>query len=449
MFLELLRRPEALFAVAALMLLLVWAGGRRSRENQWRRGTRIVERSHRGRGGESDADIYLAGIRIPPGDECKHFKILGTTGTGKSTAILELLRIARRRMDRAVIADPDGVYAARFYDRRRGDVILNPFEPESVQWDLFAEIRDSFDAEQLAAGLIPNGEDPAAREWRGYGRTFLAALLRRCRERGIHSSRLWWLLSVAPVEELRSLLEGTSAQPFLEPDNLRMFGSIRSVTASALAALEHVRRQRASPFSVRHFAAQGQRGWLFMPYRANHIAALRSVIAAWLRLAIFEVMSGTPGADQHIWFVVDELDALGAVDGLKDALARLRKFGGRCVLGFQSLAQVSSTYAGDAQTLIENCATTLILRCSAGEGGGTARFASQLIGEREVMRRQISRGSDRSGLLAGGALRRSRNVSQQVTTESAVMPSEIEQLPDFHGYLKTASSPAWFKVRLF
>jgi hypothetical protein len=28
--------------------------------------------------------------------------------------------------------------------------------------------------------------------------------------------------------------------------------------------------------------------------------------------------------------------ALGPIDGLKDALARLRKFGGRCVLGFQS-----------------------------------------------------------------------------------------------------------------
>ncbi len=31
--------------------------------------------------------------------------------------------------------------------------------------------------------------------------------------------------------------------------------------------------------------------------------------------------------DQRLWFVVDELDALGEIDGLKDALARLRKFG--------------------------------------------------------------------------------------------------------------------------
>jgi len=33
-------------------------------------------------------------------------------------------------------------------------------------------------------------------------------------------------------------------------------------------------------------------------------------------------------------------------------------------------------------------------------------------------------------------------------TEAAVMPSELEQLPDLAGYLKTASSPAWRRVRL-
>ena len=64
------------------------------------------------------------------------------------------------------------------------------------------------------------------------------------------------------------------------------------------------------------------------------------MISAWMRLAIFEAMNGGE-RDQRLWFIVDELDALGTIDGLKDALARLRKFGGRCVLGFQSIAQVS------------------------------------------------------------------------------------------------------------
>ncbi|HWM70209.1 MAG TPA: type IV secretion system DNA-binding domain-containing protein, partial [Steroidobacteraceae bacterium] len=132
-------------------------------------------------------------------------------------------------------------------------------------------------------------------------------------------------------------------------------------------------------------------GVLFMPYAAGQIATVRGLIATWLRLAIFEAMNG-PEGDQRLWFVIDELDALGAIDGLKDALARLRKFGGRCVLGFQSIGQVSALYGrGDAQTIVENCGNTLILRCSGSDHGGTANFASRLIGQREVLRTNKSR----------------------------------------------------------
>ncbi|HEY6924107.1 MAG TPA: type IV secretion system DNA-binding domain-containing protein, partial [Steroidobacteraceae bacterium] len=237
----------------------------------------------------------------------------------------------------------------------------------------------------------------------------------------------------------------TPAQPFLEPDNARMFGSIRSVAGSAAAALAYIKEQRARPFSVRGWVESGQ-GVLFIPYKAAQIAALRSIIATWIRLAIVETMRH-PDRDQHLWFVVDELDALGAIDGLKDALARLRKFGGRCVLGFQSVAQVSSTYGqGEAQTIIENCGNTLILRCSGSEHGGTSQFASRLIGEREVIRRQTSRGRDREGLFVLRGSRRSMSVSEQHVTEAAVMASELEQLPDLTGYLKTASGGEWLRV---
>src|SRR5438067_11558527 len=194
---------------------------------------------------------------------------------------------------------------------------------------------------------------------------------------------MWRLLTVAPSVELRPLVAGSPAQPFLDPENARMFGSIRSVAGSAAAAFKSVEGQRARGFSVRDWVRAG-RGALFIPYAAPQIAALRSVIAAWVRLAIFEAMASAEG-DQRLWFVVDELDSLGAIDGLKDALARLRKFGGRCVLAFQSLAQVSNTYgSGEAQTLVENCGNTLILRCSGSEHGGTSQFASRLTAERDA-----------------------------------------------------------------
>src|SRR5258708_40336245 len=113
------------------------------------------------------------------------------------------------------------------------------------------------------------------------------------------------------------------------------------------------------------------------------------------------------------------------------------------------IAQVSSTYgAGDAQTIIENCGNSLILRCSGSDNGGTSHFASRLIGEREIVRRQTTRGRDREGAFIFKGARRSTNVSEQHVTEAAVLPSELEQLPDLAGYLKTASSRAWRRVQL-
>jgi type IV secretory pathway VirB2 component (pilin) len=120
---------------------------------------------------------------------------------------------------------------------------------------------------------------------------------------------------------------------------------------------------------------------------------------------------------------------------------------GWCLGAILGIAQVSSTYgAGEAQTIVENCGNTLVLRCSGSENGGTSHFASRLIGEREIIRRQTSRGRDREGFFAARGSRRSTNVSEQHVTEAAVMPSELEQLPDLTGYLKTASSREWLRV---
>jgi hypothetical protein len=107
-----------------------------------------------------------------------------------------------------------------------------------------------------------------------------------------------------------------------------------------------------------------------------------------------------------------------------------------------TMAQASPFLTG-ASSLQTNI---LILRCSGSENGGTSLFASRLIGDREVLKRQDSRGQDReSGWLARGG-RRSRSTTHNHVTEPAVMASELEQLPDLCGYLKTASSAVWLKV---
>lgn len=406
-------------------------------------------RTRRSRDPRAFPCVSIAGVPIGAADESKHFKLIGTTGTGKSTAIRQLLSAALERGDRALITDPEGAFLRQLGRRYRGDIVLNPFEKYSCKWDIAAELSSVYDADQLASALISNSPDAAAQEWRGYARTFFSCLTWRSKQQGITDlEELWRRLTLAPQDELRRLLIGTPAQTFLDPENGRMFASIRSVTGSAIAALAFIKMQRSSLFSVRDWVRRG-RGVLFIPYRSVQIAALRSIISAWVRLAIFEALSQGEEVDQRLWFVVDELDALGPIDGLKDALARLRKFGGRVVLGLQSIAQVSSNYGGgEAQTLVENCGNTLILRCAGSEHGGTSQFASRLIGEREVVRQQRSRGRDSHSSWRSPAARRSTQVSEQRVIEAAVLPAELEQLPDLTGFLKTASSKHWTKVRL-
>jgi len=155
---QLMESRYTLFVVAAVVIAMGAGAGRFRRRTPeiHKRGAVILEKTRRRR--THVGGLMLAGLAIPLLDETKHFKMVGTTGTGKSTAIRELLGGALARGDRAIFADPDGGYRERFFCRQRGDVVLNPFEPLSVTWDPFAEIVDPYDVDQLSAGLIPATE---------------------------------------------------------------------------------------------------------------------------------------------------------------------------------------------------------------------------------------------------------------------------------------------------
>src|SRR5579862_2268590 len=172
--------------VALLTMAFCYSCGRQLAEPESPlhfRGTRLLSPTSR-RSAPASTGIAFAGETVTPLDETKHFKLLGTTGTGKTTAIRELLKGALARTDRAVIADPSGGYRDNFYDPSRGDVILNPFAPESPRWDLFAEIKEPYDYPEIARSLIPDGHGDE-RIWRQYAQTYLTAILKHAHRVGL------------------------------------------------------------------------------------------------------------------------------------------------------------------------------------------------------------------------------------------------------------------------
>ncbi len=417
--------------------------------------------------------VPLGNMYLWPGCEQLHTKVLGTTGSGKSTAIRQMLKVIAQRGDRVIIADPDGGYASRFYDPQRGDIILNPFDSRSAGWDLFRDVRAEYDADAIAASLVPTGGGEHA-EWTRYAAQFVSACIAAVKSRrgaAATAAELWRLIALAPAAELRVVLGQTPAAAFLERGNEKMFGSIRSTALGACKSLSYLAKSTATTaLSLKDYVQDDNRGggWLFVTYPADQLDALKSLIASELRVLIFATLS-RPEGDGKLWFIVDELDALGKINGLTDALARLRKFGGRCVLGFQSIGALDHIYGKEmAAVLLENCNNTLILKSSGKGADGTNAYAASLLGKREVLKttwntssvKGYSSGSSTSGLvgeLAGGggggthsgtSWSETKGSNSQYQVEDTILASQIEALANLTGLVKVANSDLWSWCRI-
>jgi len=157
---------------------------------------------------------------------------------------------------------------------------------------------------------------------------------------------------------------------------------------------------------------------------------LRNLVATFLEMALVEGLSLSEDQDRALWYIMDEVDSLGKIATLRGGLTKLRKYGGRCVLGLQTIAQLRATYGRDeAQTLIANTSVKCILRAGDAE---TAKSMEQELGEQEIERMQVN---DSFSTNDHGQSQ-SQSTSTQVVRQSAVLASEVMGLPDLQGFLK-------------
>jgi hypothetical protein len=407
------------------------------------RGTRL-RRFTGGRGGRLWArmtgGVTLAGVLLSREDETMHVAAIGATGSGKSTALRALMADALRRGDRQVVADPEGTAMGAFL--ADGDIILNPFDPRCARWDLLGEIERPGDYAFIAQSLLPHLGQGDHDQWISYAQQLLAGAMENFVTLRLGTSEDFVaMLASAKLAELKQLCAGTPAARYFEEGGERMLASILGTLAPAIGHLRLISAINGESFSIRRWV-RGGAGSLWMPYTANQVAALRGLISCWMNIAILETLSLEPSSERRIWFHVDELDALGRIEGLKDAQARLRKFGGCVAIGFQSFAQVKQVYGEGAQTIIENCGNLLLLRAGASENGGTAKLASELIGDREVERDDISRSRTR-----GRFTTRSMSMQTKRSVEDVALASEIMQLVNLEGFVKRATRTGWVRVR--
>jgi hypothetical protein len=434
------------FAAVIGCWVMTLFGARSLPDTSTLRGTRIevlpAESSAAVKRAVRQGAVAFGGVVLKPVDEVSHFLAAGVTRTGKSLALREVIFAALARGNRVFVADPDGGAMKHFYTQ--GDIILNPYDARSVKWDIFLEIEGPADYANLAATLLPLSGVAESAQWEKWAQDIFAVCVRNWHENDLGTTDEFTdMMASASNEQLEVLCRGMEAARVFKPGMEKTLGGILQTLSVVIKDLRFIAGGTGKPFSVRQWVREGK-GSLWATYMVTQITTLHRMVSWWTSLAVAEVMSMGESEIRRMWFIVDELDALGPITDLDRAIVRGGKFGVCVALGLQTIAQVEGTYGKTtAAAIIENCDNKLFLRCNPSIGGGTAQFASDMIGESEIGRVETS-STQTEG--KNGSSSNSMNVRRQV--QKAVLPSEMTQLPKREGYLKIQSDPVWKRVRI-
>jgi hypothetical protein len=201
------------------------------RSMRFLRGARVVgakDLARKTKAKPQQSQIEIAGVPMPLACEPNHLLLAGSTNTGKSMAIDELLRCALARGDRVIVIDPNGHALARF--GCKGDTVLNPFDKRAPGWSIFNELRKPYDVERFAKSVIPDTGDASAQQWHAYAQQLFAETARALTQTGETSTqRLLYWLTQAPAEKLKELLAGSAAGGLFEPGAEKALASTRFI----------------------------------------------------------------------------------------------------------------------------------------------------------------------------------------------------------------------------
>ena len=377
------------------------------------------------------SDLRLGNVPLIENKECQHMMFDGTTGSGKSTAIAELLDQIRARGDRAIIYDKGCSFIQKFFDD--GDVLMNPLDVRGAKWHLWHECRDSVDYDNLAVALIPksvSGSDPF---WVDAARSVFSATafgMRKSKDK--NAIQLLKYLLTTELEKIKNLLEGTFAETLTSDKIEKTAISIRAMLATYLKCLKYV-DDDPNGFSIRNWIQDDTKSnWLFITSLGDRHATLKPLMTAWLDIAINALLSLTASDTRRVWFILDEMSSLQALPSLESGLSESRKFGGCFVLGWQNISQLRRVYGLDGARSLSSLANTRLIYRQPDPD--IARWSASNLGEciMDEVREGISYGAN--------SMRDGVSISRVEMRKPVVSYSEIMNLDDLNCYLRLPGS---------
>ena len=433
---------KAGLGVIALFLAWFWYRGvrlsRRRRirgaelvtAGELRRRVRPVHLSARDRmpGWKELRPYRIAGIPYPERTETQHTIVSGTTGSGKTVLISDLVAQIRARGERCVIYDKMGSYTAAFFDAGR-DALMNPLDARAPRWSPFLEARNPRDFDMMAAALIPQQKDTVDPFWVTAARQLFSNGAGVFWKQGVTENKvLVDHLLKTDLTALAEAMEGTVAQSIVDPENPKTALSVRAMLTAHLSALEFL-PDTGKPFSIRDWISdEDADGFLFLTSRGDQHASLRGLISTWLEIAVNAMLTLAQDDGRRIWVILDELPTLHQVPSLQPGLAESRQFGGCFVLGVQVASALRDLYGRNgAETISGLCGTRVVL---AAPDRDTAQWSADSLGRSEV--EEVAEGYS----YGANTIRDGVSLTPRRELRSLALPSEIMRLPNLEGYLK-------------
>ena len=379
----------------------------------------------------------IAGIPWPKDAETRHTIVSGTTGSGKTVLIADLVEQIRARGERCVLYDKMGSYTETFFDPAR-DVLLNPLDDRAPRWSPFLEARFARDFDTMAAALIPRQKDAADPFWITAARQLFSHGAAVLWKRGETRNRvLVEHLLKTELSALAEAMEGTVAQSIVDPANPKTALSVRAMLTANIGAMDLL-PDEGNPFSIRQWIEREGGGFLFLTSRGDQHASLRGLISTWLEIAVNALLSLPREDGRRIWLILDELPTLHQLPSLRPGLAESRQFGGCFVLGVQVFSALRDLYGRDgAETISGLCGTRVVL---AAPDRDTSEWSAESLGrvEVEALAEGVSYDTPRDGV----------TLSARRDLRSLVLPAEVARLENLTGYLKFPGAWPVARIRL-